>query len=185
MRFYVCVHHSTGPASTAITLATEAIMRGPWTFGGERPATHAFVAAELEGVRWRLDGEPGGAHWRPLDAWPSVPQTAAWELVTSDPAPLLRRARSLDGTPYDWAEIADQGVAAADALLPRFPWRVRWGSRPGLEHAAICTRIAQLVLGAAAQRISDAVRAMPDLLPERFSRVMLDAEADGHARRVV
>ncbi len=162
--FYVGFHHSIGPIGDAITLATEAGMDGPWTFGGERPATHAFAVFRHSRHAYRVDATPDGVVWAPLTMpYPTklwvVPTTAAlgdavWEA-----------AKSRTGQPYDFAELGAQVLVPAG----RAPWLRRFITRATTatwaRDAAICTRVTMDLIGVAGYGIS-----FPDLLPERLAR---------------
>ncbi len=162
---YLGVHHTHGAAGQTIRLVTEAALDGPWTFGGERPATHAFVVFEHgDGAAYRLDAQPGGALWTPWDVplW----ATKLW-LVTASPDTAQhahRVARAATGRQYDWAELGAQAASVLNRLPPIQRFASQFAMNPFVRDACICTRLAIEVLGAAQYRVN-----VPDLLPERLA----------------
>lgn len=180
MELHVAVHRDDAPpAGPAITLVTEASLRGGWVMGHENVATHAFVVLKTGELHWRLDGEPPTARWRPFAGWQDYGRpVAAWKILITDDQirAAADKARSLDGTPYDWTEIAGQ----ASAMVRNIPGPLRAVSR--LAHAQfmarsmICTRVAQTVLLAAGEPCASEMRRMDDLFPESLGQLLKKAE---------
>lgn len=170
MHIYVGVHHDPSrPAGPLITLATQAALSGGWVIGPTAPATHAYLVVEHgDGMRWRLDGRPGGARWSPAGGLVIDGLAAAVWSVNLPPPALMRiceRARELDDVAYDWGEIAGQGAVALTRFLPRSARALAiLGRAPWAADAAVCTRVVM-------ESLSPVLPVtLPDLFPERLAQ---------------
>lgn len=181
MHVYVGVHHDPSPpAGPPIILATQAALNGGWVIGPSHPATHAYLVVEhADGMRWRIDGQPGGAQWTPAGGlvWGGHP-AAVWRVMLPPPAlvRICERSRELDGTDYDWGEILGQGITAMVKVLPLGSRLAGLGRARWARGAAICTRVVQESLRPVL------TLDLPDLFPERLGQVLRGLEGVTMAR---
>jgi len=157
--------------SLGITLITEAVLKGPWTFPGEHPATHAFpVLDHGDGYLWRLDAGYGDGPRRPATWQPYVPGplVRAWQLPAYEATHrrMADYARSLTGQEYDNAEL----VAQLGAVFTRMPGPLGQMARhvantDFVRNAMICTKLTSRVMEKGGFPL-----ALPDLIPERVAQ---------------
>lgn len=192
MKLYVGTHHNPPDslATVGIVMGTQALLHD-FVLGPSFPSTHAFVVLDTEGVQWALDGKPSHAQWtacrleagavQPVSQWehgmtgPRPKHQALWRITSTGAERGAVYARSLDGAPYDWAEIAAQ-AGAAMSLLPGLHQFRMLGRADLLHEAFICTHVASRVLEVVGGAAAEAMRAMPDRYPERLAQVLRAAE---------
>lgn len=130
-------------------LARWAIQLGAWLERRPTTWTHVIVADHVDaaGVRWGLEGRPGGVGWVDMAPYLADPVTLTNRsqvkgegqrvLITSAMAPLVGKAG------YDWAAIgADAAIALASAAHVAPLWRQvdKWG--PGVPGHVVCSALA-------------------------------------------
>lgn len=133
------------------------------------PATHVRVGVEYsdEGDRWWLDGASPRALITPEHG--SNHKQATWEVTGVDAVGMymaVKELRRLAGTPYDWAQIIEQGIPFA-------------ADHGGIKGHEICTSVVAMVLakaGGACRELAKDFLASGCRHPERLARMFTAAE---------
>jgi hypothetical protein len=182
VRVYVGIHADMSmPLMLPIRLTTEAYCATPWVLGPSRPSTHAFAMWEHpDGTVYRLDGDLAGATLGIARAAVFDLPTALWEVSGVNEDAFFAAASKMAGVPYGWAEAVLQALP-----LPPLP-AVLANSPLGqtlagfkvvdvMKRAALCTRVAAVMLEAACPEGTALVASMKNLIPEHFGRLCQDA----------
>lgn len=102
--------------TTATQPADVAIRLGGVIAGETGLNNHVVVVHHLtDGVWWGLEGKPGGVGWVDLTrdiAHPYTTSNAAQPKTPEQRQAIAKTVEVMLGTPYDWAAIADDGLAA-------------------------------------------------------------------------
>lgn len=178
----------------AIRAGTEGAVQPPWLLGSSHPATHAYVVWEEDGRFHRLDAQPSGVK---LGDWagrhgapaPGSCPSAHFELV-GDAVDIHRahgRALTLVGAPYDFQEIAWQGLTAVQRMTRKAIQVLFRRKLPAVDLANldldkqgfICTHVATEAMRAAGGPAAELVAALPDRFPETLAQRLQKAVERG------
>lgn len=121
----------------------------PYTFP-TGPATHAFLAFGVDGLRVRLDGQPP-ASTMSLDSGGG----ARFELSSDGAQEAIKRVNELVGVAYDPIEFATQMLAGFEMV-------------DGMKSAAICTTLVMRFLDMAGLSVGQ----LSDRYPETLARAL-------------
>lgn len=120
---------------------------------------HVIIASHTDklGTAWGIEARPGGVGWVDLAPWLASRWTitnAAQPKTDPQRADVVLAAKGMLGTPYDWAGIVADGMAAIDAA---YLWRVKdFGATAPPAHV-VCSSLASWIysrVGLAAPAVS-------------------------------
>jgi hypothetical protein len=101
---------------------------------------------DKHGTVWCLEGRPGGVGWRDARDYIRDPHTwcnAGQALTTEDRAEIVKGAKALIGTAYDWQAIAADGLDSFGLDL-----ELAWQPGPdGVDGHVVCSSLAAYLYG--------------------------------------
>lgn len=142
---------SRGTSAPARVISAASMLRHstPYTFA-DGPATHAFLAFGVEGLRVRVDGQPPSSSMS-LDGGGG----ARFELNSDGAQEAITHVNKLIGVPYDPIEFATQILSGFEML-------------DGVPSAAICTTLVLKFLDMAGLSVGP----LRDRYPETLARAL-------------